>query len=55
MSHQPAQREIAEGDTGVRPGHGSETFFIVGEGVLAESRGGRDTSADGAVTAARSH
>jgi hypothetical protein len=37
-----AQVELAEADHGVRPGHGTESFFVIGEGLLAESRGGRE-------------
>ena len=52
MSDQPASRELAEADAGVQPGHGSETFFVIGEGLLGESRGGRPPAADPPVTAA---
>jgi hypothetical protein len=31
----------AEAATGVARGHGSESFFVLGEGLLGESRGGR--------------
>ncbi len=51
MSDQPAQRELAEADSGVQPGHGSETFYVVGEGLLAASRGGRPNGAGAPVTA----
>ena len=33
--------ELAEADRGVRPGHGTESFYIIGEGLLSEARGGR--------------
>ena len=52
MSDHPAQRELAEADSGVQPGHGSETFYVVGEGLLAASRGGRPNGAGAPVTAA---
>jgi hypothetical protein len=38
--------ELGEADHGVRPGHGSESFFIIGEGLLAEARGGRAAEAE---------
>jgi heme peroxidase len=41
--------ELPEGADGVQRGHGSETFFVLGEGLLGESRGGRD---DGTADAA---
>jgi Animal haem peroxidase len=53
-----AQAEPATQET-VGHGHGSETFFVLGEGLLGESRGGRDletadiaVSGDGAGPAA---
>jgi Animal haem peroxidase len=52
MSDQPAQGELAEADAGAQPGHGSETFFIAGEGVLSESRGGRAGSGESLVATA---
>ena len=44
--------ELAEVDAGVEHGHGSESFFVVGEGLLGESarrararrRGGRSAA-----------
>jgi hypothetical protein len=40
----------AHGDA--RPGHGSESFFVLGEGLLTESRGGRPEPADETARAA---
>jgi hypothetical protein len=34
--------DLDEG-TATQRGHGSETFFVIGEGLLGEARGGRDT------------
>ena len=34
--------ELTEADVDVEPGHGSESFFVLGEGLLTESRGGRE-------------
>ncbi|HEY7075354.1 MAG TPA: heme peroxidase family protein [Solirubrobacteraceae bacterium] len=42
----------ATGDDAVRRGHGSESFFILGEGLLGESRGGRETTSAEGVGAA---
>jgi Animal haem peroxidase len=39
------QSELAEVDNDVEPGHGSESFFIEGEGLLTEARGGREAAA----------
>jgi hypothetical protein len=44
--------ELAEVDTDVEPGHGSESFFIEGEGLLTASRGGREPAAAVAAVAA---
>ena len=41
--------ELAEADVGVQRGHGSESFFVVGEGLLSESRGGREEPDAGAA------
>src|SRR3954469_10304389 len=38
----------ATGEAAVRRGHGSESFFVLGEGLLGESRGGRDTAGQAA-------
>jgi hypothetical protein len=39
------QDELAEVDNDVEPGHGSESFFIEGEGLLTAARGGREAPA----------
>jgi hypothetical protein len=48
-----SRAELAEVDTDVEPGHGSESFFIEGEGLLTESRGGREPAAAIAGIAAK--
>ena len=45
-------QELAEVDTDVETGHGSESFFIEGEGLLTASRGGREVPAATAGAAA---
>lgn len=40
-----APMELAEADVGAQHGHGSESFFVIGEGLLSESRGGRPLAA----------
>ena len=43
--------ELAEVDAGVEQGHGSESFFVVGEGLIGEARGGRAHAAVAAAAA----
>ena len=43
--------ELAEVDAGVEQGHGSESFFVVGEGLIGEARGGRAHAAAAAAAA----
>jgi hypothetical protein len=43
--------ELAEVDAGVEHGHGSESFFVVGEGLIGEARGGRAHAAVAAAAA----
>src|SRR5215213_6733653 len=47
-----AEPELAEVDAGVEQGHGSESFFIVDEGLVGEARGGRAHAAAAATPAA---
>jgi Animal haem peroxidase len=50
----PAGAEAAlEAPGHARPGHGSESFFVLGEGLLTESRGGREGASDEADTRLR--
>src|SRR5215218_6662307 len=44
--------ELEEVDAGVEQGHGSESFFIVGEGLVGEARGGRAHAAAAGTAAA---
>ena len=46
-----AEPELAEVDAGVEPGHGTESFFVVGEGLIGEARGGRAHAAVAAAAA----
>jgi hypothetical protein len=41
-----ANVELGEADVGVQHGHGSESFYVLGEGLLTEARGGREVPAD---------
>ncbi len=50
-----AETELPEPPGEPRPGHGSESVFVLGEGLLTESRGGRESlaTADGEPPEAR--